>query len=124
MSNVADDPTGARRALAENLKTLLAYHKRHKTGKPTSGAGIERACGVSNSTVSRYTLEQASANVSDLSKIAAVYNLHVWQLLCPALNPANPPVVRTATIDQQELEILEAAIKLLSKGVRKPDPPS
>lgn len=109
-------PAIAMRVLADNLKILLEYYK-IKGGKPGTAVALEEASGVGNSTISRYILRQSSANVSDLSLIASAYDLPVWQLLYPNLDPDSPPVVWTQqAADEQAKLILEAALKLLQDG--------
>ncbi len=112
----------ARRTLRDNLLTLYAHYTRHHAHRmPASGSELEGASGVSNSALSRYAPRKGavntSANLDHLARIAAAYKLPVWALLYPGLNPANPPTVRSPEMDEQERQILEAAVKLLvSKG--------
>lgn len=107
-------PAIARRVLADNLKMLLEYYRR-EGGKPGTAIALEETSGVGNSTISRYTLAQVSANLTDLSRIAAAYDLQVWQLLYPGLDPRTPPRVQTKETDEEMKEVLEAALKLLAQ---------
>jgi transcriptional regulator with XRE-family HTH domain len=109
-----------RRVLRENLRALLDYYAAHpRAGRASSGAALEGLSGVSNSTISRYAPNQgpatASASIDHLARIAQAYDLPVWCLLYPGLNPAQPPVVRTPEDEAKNRLILEAAAQLLMR---------
>jgi transcriptional regulator with XRE-family HTH domain len=111
----------ARRLLRENLRALLDYYAAHpQAERPKSAVELEGLSGVSNSALSRYApnlgTPTAAANIDHLARIAAAYNIPLWQLLYPSLDPARPPVVRTPEMEAKNRLILEAAMELLHRG--------
>ena len=111
-----------RAILAANLKALMQYAKEHPDSGPTSAAALERATelahadgGVSDSAFSRYLNQEASAHLDHLAKIALAYDLQVWQLLYPSLEPANPPVLRQGPVEEELYRVLAAGAKLFAQ---------
>ena len=106
--------------LATNLKALLAYAGEVGEG-PSNGVELQRAtearhpgAGVSDSTISRYIHREASANLDHLRKIAEAFDLCVWQLMYPGLEPGNVPVLRKSPAEKELYELLRAGMKLLT----------
>lgn len=112
-----------RKVLAKNLQTLLDFAKEHEDSGPASAIDLERetekkhpGAAVSDSAIGRYLAQESSAHLDHLSKIAQAYDLHVWQLLYPNLEPANPPVLRRTPTEEELYALLEAGRKLLAQG--------
>lgn len=104
----------SRKVLAHNLRTLFLYAKEHKDAGPRNAAELEAVSGVSDSATSRYLSASASANLDHLSRIASAYEIEVWQLMYPNLEPANLPVLRQSPTEKELYEILAAGMKLLT----------
>lgn len=84
--------------VAENVKRLKDYRKK------TQGQ-IAKDAGVSQSSVGRVLAGAVAADLDTLSGIAKALGVQAWQLLIPAMQPDNPPVLRS--VDRQEEALYE-----------------
>ena len=84
-----------------------------------TAVGLEAACGVSNSTISRWLKREVAAKLDDLERAAAAYGLHAWQMLYPQLDPANPPMVPYSPAELELYEVLKAGVEVITRSNRE-----
>jgi transcriptional regulator with XRE-family HTH domain len=105
------DDNHPRAVLAANLARLMQHGKEQRKlrrrGGPATAVELESKAGIGDSTISRYRHNAAAANLDDLYKIALAYDLQVWELLYPDLNPAAPPATQRAALGVND--VLKAA---------------
>lgn len=82
------DPADVREIIANNLKTLMASRPALDTLPKIAKAG-----GPSNGTLDRIRRKAAGCSIDQLAALAAVFDLHPWQLLVPNLEPNNAPIL-------------------------------
>jgi transcriptional regulator with XRE-family HTH domain len=102
-----------RAVLRQNLKALMA----RKDGPATQGQ-LRRKSGVAQATIGRIlSPEGVDAGIDTVAKIAKAYGLEAWQLMVAGMDPSNPPVLRAATKEEQELyDRLRDAAEALAKS--------
>jgi transcriptional regulator with XRE-family HTH domain len=94
--------------LAVNLERLMAYAALHNEKHLASAEALEETCGVSRSNIYRYLSGEVSPTLEKLDRIAKAYDLMVWQLLTPGLDPSNPPVVFVTPTEQRLYESIRS----------------
>ena len=73
-------------------------------GGPKSQSELHRKSGVAQATIGRMLSERGeNARIETLDKIAKAYGMQGWQLLVAGMDPSNPPVLRAASKEEQEL---------------------
>ena len=112
-----------------NLKALLDHHGVTRlTVKAYYLDGPKRGKQVSSRAIG-YMLSKDSAAPSPsldmVAAVAAAYDLLPWQLLVPAFDPANPPMVRLTPEERKlyaEFQRLRTALTGEQHKPRKPSP--
>lgn len=68
-------------------------------------------CGVGLGTVGRIKEQKTSAGIDMIEKIADRFNLSVWQMLVPGMDPANPPALQPVSAPERAFyeKIMQAA---------------
>jgi transcriptional regulator with XRE-family HTH domain len=96
-ADIDEQVTGSARTLAVNLRALMA-------ATPELGSnpklGAKTKLGVS--AISRL-VNGHNATIETLDRLAEAFQLQVWQLLMPGLDPKNLPVVQPVTQKEREL---------------------
>jgi plasmid maintenance system antidote protein VapI len=64
---------------------------------------LARECHVGPATVQRIKDQRTSVGLEVLDKIANNFNLSVWQLLVPGLDPTNPPTLQPVSAVERKL---------------------
>lgn len=64
---------------------------------------LARECKIGPATVDRIKKQQTSVGLEPLEKIAEHFNLAVWQLLVPGLDPENPPALQPVSPAERKL---------------------
>lgn len=67
---------------------------------------LAKAAGIGAATVARLKTQETHTGVDVLEKIAHVFEVQVWQLLVPGMDPKNPPVLKVG--GRTELEFYKA----------------
>ncbi len=88
-SKVEEKPVSAAfEIVAANLAGLMASHKSYNTQ-----AAVGRAAKVDQKTVGRILNRTNEPSLDIIAKIARVFDLELWQMLVPNLEPTNPPML-------------------------------
>lgn len=85
-------------ALWMNLQALMITH----WGEENINR-LARECHVGPATVQRIKDQRTSVGLEVLEKIADKFNLAVWQLLVPGLDPSNPPALQPVSAVERKL---------------------
>lgn len=101
----------ARQTLSTNLKRLMECHADLNTFPK-----IIKKCGISNGTLDRIRRCEVGASIDQLDLLAKAFEMEVWQLLVPNLEPANPPML--ASVSEAQKAMLEK-IKLAAAELLK-----
>lgn len=90
-----------RQVLSANLKALMSSHPdyRENDNKPKA---LAKAADISLSSVQRVMNAEVGASLDTLEQIAAVFDIAVYQLLLPNLDPANPQIVSGASAAERK----------------------
>lgn len=91
-------PYRTRDVLAQNIRKLLADEQ-------GGMRAISDRIGVGEGTLSRVKAGSHAATVDTLDALAKYFHLEPWQLLCPAFEKGNPPLL--AQVSAQQLELLD-----------------
>ena len=78
--------------VAANLNKIMAEMK-DKGDQRKSNLGLAKRAGVSNDTVGRARKGDANLTLKNLTKIAKALGVTPLQMLCPNLDPKDPPEV-------------------------------
>jgi plasmid maintenance system antidote protein VapI len=97
---------------------------------------LARECQVGPATVQRIKDQRTSVGLEVLDKIANNFNLSVWQLLVPGLDPTNPPTLQPVSAVEKKLyeKIMTATREIMAaeptaayeaqQATSKPIPPA
>ena len=103
-------PNSSLKTLSSNLKALMAAHPEFNTqGKVAAQAKLNQT------TIGSILRCKNAASITQLDKIAKVFELTPWQLLFPELDPSNPPV---KTISKAEIDLYHR-LKLITQDMSK-----
>lgn len=102
-----------RRVLADNLTSLMAYHRDlgHALGTID---GVSASSKVPRGTVHRIKQAEVSVGVDHLEGLSRAFDLEVWQLFVPHIEPSNPPML--AAVSDKQMALLEK-IKQYAKDI-------
>lgn len=89
-----------RSVLAANVDRLMAHHFASERNKPMA---LAKKAGLTLSSVQRVLNESNSANLDTIERLALAFDLSVYQLLAPEIDPENPPVIKGATESERKL---------------------
>lgn len=88
---------GSARTLAVNLRALMSA-----TPELGSNPKLGQKTGLGVSAISRI-VNGHNATLETLDKLAKAFELEVWQLMLPGLDPKNHPVVQPVSAKEREL---------------------
>jgi hypothetical protein len=114
-------PGFMRSVVAANLVRLLNHHYRDKDTITARQKALEEDCGVRFSTIQRICQQQVGANLDTLEQIALAFELSVYQLLLPELDPGNPGIVKEASAAEKRAYALWRRGKALPTPARTPE---
>lgn len=83
-----------RTVVAANVRALIDDHYKESPNKPMA---LSKATGLSLSSVQRVLSAEAGASIDTLEAIANAFEISVYQLVLPNLDPQNPQVVSGAS---------------------------
>lgn len=106
-----------RTVVASNVRALIDDHYKESPNKPKA---LAKATGLSLSSVQRVLSAEAGASIDTLEAIANAFEISVYQLVLPNLDPGNPQVVSGATAAERSLY---AAFRRGQSLLEKADPP-
>lgn len=89
-----------RSVIARNIRELMARKFSDTRDKERAMA---KGAGVSLSTVQRILKEEVGATIDTIEALAEVFDVSVYQLMLPALDPDNPQVIREASAEEKRL---------------------
>jgi transcriptional regulator with XRE-family HTH domain len=107
----------ARKTLRTNLQALMDY----KHGPRTQSA-LHRKSKVAQATIGRILRDSGeNARIETDEALAKAYGLDAWQLMVPGMDPANPPVLRSASKEEAELydRLRDAGLEIVKAPDRK-----
>lgn len=93
--------------LSDNIKRLMDAHI-----SLNSEAKVAKAGGISQRTVNR-ARNGLQVKLDSLHGLAKAFGLSPWQLLVPALDPANPPILAMSKEEKALYSRLQAAAKAI-----------
>lgn len=93
-------PTVTRKILGNNVELLMRREYRGYTNMPEE---LAKNAGTSQSTIERIIAAQIGTSVDTVERIAKALGVSVYQLFIPNLSPANPQVVKGATLEEERL---------------------
>jgi len=100
--------------LRQNVKACLAM----KAG-PSTVHALKAEAKIGQATVDRI-LAGNGAKIEKIEKIAKVYELEIWQLFVPGMNPANPPALMPLSQAEREFhERLREAFEKVATSKEK-----
>lgn len=109
-----------REVIAANLAALMAASRETKTIVAVQEATARHGNQVGKSTIDRVLKGTTALNIDNLETIAKVFGLDPWQLLVPAMQPKNPPVLKSVGEAEDKLyrriEALASEIVELKKA--------
>lgn len=82
---------------------------------------LARECKIGPATVVRIKDQKTSVGLEVLDKIADRFNLAVWQLLVPGMEPGNPPTLQPMSAAERRLH---ERVMALTKEVMAGEPPA
>lgn len=89
-----------RRILADNVLKLMQKQYPNAGNKP---GALAKSAGLSLSTVQRVLAQDQGASIDIIEALAEAFDVSVYQLLLPALDPDNPQVVREAAAAEKRM---------------------
>lgn len=99
-------------AIWENISGFMAL----RWGRENTSR-LAREAGLGLATINRLKQQETSTGVDVLEKIAHVFEVQVWQLLVPGMDPKNPPVLKVGGTTELEfykaLESIRAQVQEL-----------
>ncbi len=98
--------------LGRNL-SLLMHTKSAKLNELDSNKKVSKKIGVSDNSVGRIRRGENSIGIDMLCRLANLFGVHEWELLCPSFDPDNRPALVTDPSERKMLELF-----------RTPKPPS
>lgn len=77
---------------------------------------LARECKIGPGTAARIKDQKTSVGLETLEKIADNFNLAVWQLLVPGIDPSNPPALQPVNAAERKLyeKIMTAAKEIVA----------
>lgn len=91
--------TNPRLILRDNLKACMTLKD-----YPNTQLALEEKSKVGQNTISRILSDEGqNATIENIAKLAKAYDLAPWQLLVPAMDPRNEPVLQPASAAQKAL---------------------
>lgn len=93
-----DRQPDTRLVLWANVRALM----KHQWGKENL-TRLAAASGVGPGTVSRMKACETYLQLDTIAAIAGVFELAVWQILVPGLEPSNPPVLAAASPSERRM---------------------
>lgn len=79
------------KTLAKNLRALMLYHDMvSATGEPNQSE-LARKTGIAQRSAGRLLHEENSATLDMLFRVSKLFRVEPWAMLCPHLDPADPP---------------------------------
>lgn len=104
--------------LWDNVSALMRHHY--------GGENLTRLatdCGIGPGTASRIKSRETSVGLDVIEKICARFDLAVWQVFVPGLEPGNPPVLREASPAERRLYQQFLEVKRTLESIRDEGPP-
>lgn len=89
-----------RSVLARNIRELMVRRYPDAGDKVRTMA---KAAGVSLSTAQRILKEEVGATIDTIEALAEAFDVSVYQLMLPAMDPDNPQVIREASAEEKRL---------------------
>jgi len=78
---------------------------------------LARECKIGPGTAARIKEQKTSVGLETLEKVAETFNLAVWQLLVPGLDPANPPALQPMSAAERKFYVnVMTAFKAIAAG--------
>lgn len=109
-------PGYMRYVLARNIEKLIEQHLGEAGDKPLA---LAKASGLSKSTVQRILARETGASLDNIEALAEAFDVSVYQLMLPALDPANPQVVKGAAAEERRLYRAWQTAKLREQAVKE-----
>jgi hypothetical protein len=104
-----EDPLDPKNILWKNVQSLMQA----KYGQDN----LWQFCkfvGIGHGTGSRIKEQRTAVGIDTLEAIAAKFDLQVWHLLLPNLDPKNPPVVLISDVEQKFYQSMKEGAKSFS----------
>jgi hypothetical protein len=96
--------------LWQNVSALMTHH-----WGGDNLTRLAREAKTGPGTATRIKEMQTSVGLDVVDRVAEVFDLEMWQMLTPGLDPKNPPAARPVSTTERELyDRLMASIKQLS----------
>lgn len=94
-------PMDATEVLSKNVQALLA--QKEWSIKRAAAEAKKNHLVVSNGTLGRIVKGTTATKVNYLDDLAKLFEVQVWQLFVPGMDPKNEPVLATVTASQKAL---------------------
>lgn len=89
-----------RSVLAANVRRLMEHHFAGDRNQPKS---LAKKAGITLSSVQRALSAENAATLDTIESLALAFDLSVYQLLAPEIDPANPATIKGATEAERRL---------------------